>query len=146
MIVATTRFGSLSAEPEDVLFFPEGLIGLPSLDRCVLLADAWNPRLAWLQGLSEPDCAVAVVHPRRFVPEYQVRVAQSEWAPLQLSSPADASVLVVVGQSNENLTLNLKAPLLLNLKAGLGRQVITEDPNPLRYVILADPPRLRRSA
>jgi flagellar assembly factor FliW len=146
MIVATTRFGSLSVEPEDVISFRDGLIGLPSLSRSVLLADSANAIVAWLQSLTVPGCAVAVVHPRRFVPGYQVRVAPSELSPLGLHSPSDASVLVVVGQSNGNMTLNLKAPLVLNLHAGLGRQVITENAYPLRYVIVPDRPRLRRSA
>ena len=70
MNVETTRFGRLEVDSDDLLVFPAGLFGLESCRHWVLLADAQNDALGWLQCTSRPDVAVAVVTPRRFVPDY----------------------------------------------------------------------------
>jgi flagellar assembly factor FliW len=71
------------------------------------------------------------------VPQYDVRVPAAELAPLALGSPGDAHVLVVVGSDEEGITLNLKAPLVINLRRRLGRQVVHNHDLPLRYELHA---------
>ncbi len=135
MQVSTTRFGLVNIEPEDILRFPGGLLGLGDCHDWVLLADAENAALAWLQSTSLPDLALAVVHPRQFVPQYQLRVGRRDLEPLALTSLADAEVLAVVGEQDGELTLNLKAPLLINLPGRLGRQVIVEGDAAVNHAI-----------
>ena len=80
MNISTTKFGSISIEEADVLTFVDGLIGMEDCQRWVLLGDSENTALAWLQSLERPEVALGVVSPRRFVPDYQVRVAKREIA------------------------------------------------------------------
>src|SRR4051795_4939155 len=127
MNISTTKFGSLTIEEADVLTFVDGLIGMEDCQRWVLLGDSENAALAWLQSLDRPEVALAVVSPRRFVPDYQVRVAKREIAPLELDDPSDAQVLVIVSHANGSLVLNLKAPLVVHLSAQLGRQIVARD-------------------
>ena len=68
MRVNTTRFGRLEIQADDVLLFPNGVLGLEDCRHWVLLADAENEALGWLQSISRPEIAMAVVSPRRFVP------------------------------------------------------------------------------
>src|SRR5687767_10002949 len=93
MKISTTRFGSLTIRDEDVLTFVDGLIGMEDCRRWVLLADAQNSALGWLQSLDRSEVALAVVSPRRFVPDYRVRVARRDIQPLGLSDSAGAQVL-----------------------------------------------------
>src|SRR5688572_10089952 len=124
MQIQTTRFGFLEVEPDAVLSFPAGILGLEDCRQWVLLADAHNEALAWLQSVTRPDIALAVVSPRRYVPGYQVRVSCAELASLELKDLRQAEVLVIVSRNEYELTLNLKAPLVINLAQRLGRQVI----------------------
>ena len=144
--IKTTRFGAVEIETTDVLRFPAGLIGLEQCQEWVLLADGENDALGWLQSTQRPDLAVAVVSPRRYVPEYQVRVARRELAPLQLEDAHPAQVLVIVGKNDRSITLNLKAPLAINLQRRLGRQMITNGNQPLRFPLVDVSSPLRRSA
>jgi flagellar assembly factor FliW len=98
-----------------------------------LLDDGQSDALAWLQSVQRGEVAVAVVSPRRFVPDYRIRVARPEIEPLGLVDPRHAEVLVVVGRTDRAVTLNLKAPLLVNPARRLGRQVITNGDLPIRY-------------
>jgi hypothetical protein len=58
MDVTTSRFGTLHAPPSDILLFEQGLIGLRNCRQWIVLADAQNPALGWLQCVDDPDVAV----------------------------------------------------------------------------------------
>lgn len=135
MEISTSRFGILPVSPTDILLFEHGLIGLRQCRRWVVLADAQNAALGWLQSIDEPDVALGVVSPRRFVPDFQLRVSRQELAPLTLSHARDAQVVVIVSRHPEGLSLNLRAPLVINVEARRGRQVIAKDPLPVRLVL-----------
>ncbi len=145
MIIESTRFGTLGIRDEEVLLFEQGLIGMESCRRWVLLADAGNSSLAWMQSIDRPDIALAVVSPRRYVADYQVRVNSRDLLPLALESLKDAQVLVVLNKHGQELTLNLKAPLVVNLENRRGRQLIAKNDHELQYTLGATLP-LRRSA
>ena len=146
MTIHTTRFGPIEVEADDVIHFPEGLLGLPSCRDWVLLADAENEALAWMQSVDRPEIALGVVSPRRFVPSYQMRVARRELESLKLEQVQAAQVLIVVSKSERSITLNLKAPLVINLSRRLGRQVVTNGDLPVQYVLGSASGALRKSA
>ena len=146
MQIQTTRFGFLEVEADAILTFPTGLLGLENCRHWVLLADAHNEALGWLQSTSRPDIALAVVSPRRFVPYYQLRVARSELTPLALRDIKEAEVLAIVGRHEQAMTLNLKAPLVLNLEQRLGRQVVSSGDQPVQYLLEFERVPLRKSA
>jgi len=146
MRVTTTRFGRIEVAAGDVIRFPSGLPGLEHCREWALLADAGNDALGWLQSTTRGDVALAVVSPRRFVPDYQVRIPRSELVPLDIVDVRAAQVVVVVGRNGTTLTLNLKAPIVINLEARTGRQVVTSGELPLQYVLTPERPPLRKSA
>ncbi|MGA2617015.1 MAG: flagellar assembly protein FliW [Thermoguttaceae bacterium] len=128
-----TRFGPMDVDADDELYFPSGLVGLEACRRWVVLADRHSEALAWLQSVDRPEIALGVTSPRRFVPGYQIRVARRDLTPLALDEPAAAKVLVIVGQTARGATLNLKAPVIINLQRSLGRQVVANGDLPIRY-------------
>lgn len=145
MYVMTTRFGNVPIESGDVLRFEQGLIGMETCREWVLLADAGNDALAWLQSLDRPEVALAVVSPRRFVADYQVRVSSRDLAPLGETSSKSIQVLAILNRHEDTLTLNLKAPIVVNLATGRGRQVVAKNDHEVQYVLGATIP-MRRSA
>lgn len=142
----TTRFGAIDIDSDDFLSFPEGLIGLERCRTWVLLADAENDVLGWLQSTEQPEIAMAVVSPRRILPKYQLRIARREIEPLQLDDVRTARVLAIVAGNEQSITLNLKAPLVINLTRRMGRQVVANGNVPLRYELPVERPNLRKSA
>jgi flagellar assembly factor FliW len=133
MEITTTRFGALTMDDSEVLTFVDGLIGMEECRRWVLLADARNSALGWLQCLDRPEVALAVVSPRRFVPDYQVRVARRDIQPLGLADANDAQVLTIISHAGGSLALNLKAPLVINLAERLGRQIVARDDHAVQH-------------
>ena len=58
MNISTTRFGNLMIDDADVLTFVDGLIGMEDCRRWVLLGDAENSALAWLQSVDRAEVAL----------------------------------------------------------------------------------------
>lgn len=150
MQINTTRFGPVAIQSTDVLEFPLGLIGLEPWCQWVVLADAHNPGLGWLQSTERAELALAVVSPRRFVPDYKVRVSSRDLGPLEAPAGAEPQVVVAVSSHSAEgntgaLSLNLKAPILVCLESRRGRQVVAKDDHPVQHW-LGGPAELRRSA
>ncbi|MDP6443981.1 MAG: flagellar assembly protein FliW [Pirellulaceae bacterium] len=145
MQIATSRFGNVEIAADDILIFPHGMIGFTNAKHWVLLADSVNPAVGWLQSVAQHELAFAVVSPRRFVSNYQVRVSRREVAPLGLAELSEAYVLAIVSRRDDQITVNLKAPLIINLDGNVGRQVVVNDDQPLQLV-LGGATQYRRSA
>jgi len=146
MILSTTRFGAVRLESDDIFLFANGLIGIEECRRWVLLADVNNDAVGWLQSATHPAIALAVVSPRRFVPDYKVRLSAAQLATLELDDLDQAFILNIVAKNKGRLTVNLKAPLLINLDRRIGRQVVTSDEQPLQHALSFEPVQLRKAA
>lgn len=152
MQINTTRFGAVEIQSSDVLEFPLGLIGLEPWTKWVVLADGENSGLGWLQSTERADLALAVVSPRRYVPDYKVRLSSRDLTPLEAPQGVTPQVIVAMschggapGQGAQALSLNLKAPILVCLETRRGRQVVAKDDHPVQHW-LGGPAQLRRSA
>ncbi len=138
MRIQTTRFGMLDIDSSDMLRFPNGLIGLETEHQWVLLADPNNNAVGWLQSVDQPGTALAVVSPRRFVKDYRIRVGQSQLNVLKLGPQDRIYALCVLSKDDERITMNLRAPVLINLDQRLGCQAITTDQQPLQVELPRD--------
>ena len=152
MNITTTRFGTLTVESQDQLFFGSGLIGLEHCRHWVVLTDTKNPTLGWLQSLDEGHIALGVVSPRRFVPDYQLRVDRSALQTLSLATSRDAEIVVIAsrrageGFQAGGLTLNLRAPLVVNVDNRRGCQVVSKDDLPVQFPLSIPSLPLKRTA
>jgi flagellar assembly factor FliW len=130
MKMRTTRFGEIDVPEDEVLVFPEGLLGFPALHRYLLLPNPKGGPFLWLQSLEDAGIAFVVVDPADFFPDYKVGVRPEDVEPIRLSDAAQGRVVVILtvpGDPRE-ITANLQGPLVLNVKERLGRQVVLGDP------------------
>jgi flagellar assembly factor FliW len=133
MVVRTTRFGTLRVHRDDTITFPLGLYGLEDCGEWALLVDSHDATLGWLQSINRAEVALAVVSPRRFVSDYQIRASQTDLSCLNLADTDSAQVLVIVSKDEVGLSLNLKAPLVVNLDRRRGVQLVNSLDQPLQY-------------
>src|SRR6185437_16288742 len=86
MTIHTSRFGAISITPEDVLNFPEGLLGFNEMRRFVLLDDQADEIFAWLQSCEEPGIAFPLLEPELFAANYKVQLTKHDLEILGLKS------------------------------------------------------------
>lgn len=140
MRIQTSRFGQVDATSEEIIIFPQGLIGFESSRQWLILPDPDNGDVAWLQSVAQPQVALPLVSPRKFAPEYKVNVPNRQLSILKLRSSDRIYVLNVVSKSGKTLTVNLRSPVVINLTKRLACQVITSDSLPLALPISLDTP------
>jgi flagellar assembly factor FliW len=146
MQISTSRFGDVDVQVDDIILFPNGIAGFEELRHWVILSDEDNEAVAWLQCVSQPETAVPVISPRRFVPEYRLRVSRNQLSPLQIDAVDQAYILGIVSRNDGKLTINLRAPLIINLDRRIGRQVVTIDEQPVQHELTGVASPLRKSA
>lgn len=124
MTIRTHRFGDVEVRDEDVVGFPEGLVGLSSYKRFVMLRDPDAENVIWLQSVDRPDFALATVHSSFLDIEYRLEVRASEVESIQLESNDDAEVFVVINRVEGDYYANLRGPVIVNTRCMLGKQVV----------------------
>lgn len=124
--VKTTRFGEIEVKSEDLIELPAGLIGFPELKRYVLLDHDKESPFKWLQSLDDGAIAFVLINPLLFKPDYVVEVTEAEVLDLELKAEEDAviSVIITIPTNPQNMTANLKAPLVFNLQNRRGKQLV----------------------
>ena len=74
-----------------------------------------------------------------------IKIDMAEGDP-QLGGPREGSDFQNLQRNKRAMTLNLKAPLVINLKQRLGRQVISSGDQPVQYALEVERFPLRKSA
>ena len=124
--IKTTRFGEIEIPESDIIQLPSGLIGFPELKKYVLLDHDKDSPFKWFQSLEDGAIAFVLIDPLLFKPDYVAEVTDNELGELDVQVEEDLviSVIVTVPSNPQNMTANLKAPLIFNLKNRRGKQVI----------------------
>lgn len=141
MLVETTRFGSISVSEEDIVTFPEGMLGFSKIDKYVLVERVDDSLFLWLQAVKKPSVAFPLLEPEMFEKSYRVELAEEDRSILQLDNIKHAKVyaIITIPSDPTKMTANLKAPIVVNLKTRLARQVILHEADyPIRKAIFAD--------
>ena len=129
MKINATRFGELEVGADEIISFPEGILGFDNLKKFCLVDPGDDTLILWLQSMDQPALAFPVLEPRVFRTDYVVRLSAQELRCLKLDSINQSvvfNILTIPGDVTQ-MTANLKAPIVINLKDQLGRQVVLQE-------------------
>lgn len=131
MIISTSRFGKVELREEDVLTFPEGILGFADLRKFALLDDPSDEIFAWLQSCESPQIAFPVLEPELFSSTYKVNLTKSDLEALKLPNQEKARYfsIVTIPDDPTLMTANLKAPVVVNVAERIARQCVLQDNN-----------------
>jgi flagellar assembly factor FliW len=138
--IETSRFGTLTVDEQEVLSFPEGMIGFPGLTRFIMLRHKEGSPFLWLQSLEEGDLAFVLMDPLLLIPDYVLNIPPEDRTLLAIESSGNgvqAWAVVTIGrQEPPEITANLLAPLVVNPGARLGKQIVLLDsPYAIRHPV-----------
>lgn len=128
MKLQTERFGTLEIDSQDILEFPEGILGFEEYHRYTIIEQS-DSIFHFLQCIDEPQLAFVVLMPELLRPDYQVVLDEPHISQLKISNPEEARVysIVTIPEDVAEMTANLQAPVIVNTKERLGKQVILMD-------------------
>jgi flagellar assembly factor FliW len=127
--IVTPRFGEVEFADGDVIEFPWGLPGFNDLRRFLALSLAEQPNFIWLQSIDEPQTALPAADPWQIFSDYEPKLPAYATETLELRNAEDFTILciVVVSKGAEEMSMNLMAPIVVNLKTRRARQVMLEN-------------------
>lgn len=138
---ANTRlFGEIDIEDSKIIKLKEGIIGFPDLQHFTLIYDEEKEgqgKIKWLQSMDDPAFALPVINPLDIKSDYQPVVNEEKLESLG-SMPAESTftlVTITVPKDIEKMSVNLKAPIIINMENLMGVQLIVEDDYPVKYMI-----------
>ena len=128
-VFETAQLGEVVLDPKCMVDFPDGIPGFEQYKKYVIVTiDKYVP-FQWLQSLEEPHLSFPIIKPILLYPEYAPFIAQEELCTIRLESfeEADVYFITTVGAEPQDVSVNMRAPLLLNREARLGKQCILAD-------------------
>lgn len=132
-----SRFADAEVSPGDVMTFPDGVPGYESQRHFVLLDIAETAPLKVLHAVNAPDPCFLVTDPRSILPGYRCDLSDADRLRVRAVDDRLLLWLVIVSiREDGHVTVNLRAPIVINPERMIGRQVM---PNgcvyPLHHVI-----------
>lgn len=138
---ANTRlFGEIEIAEEKIITMETGMIGFPDMRKFALIYDeekGSKTAVRWFQSMDEPQVAFPVMDPTAVKPDYNPIVSDEILAPLGDLNDDNSFILVTltVPSKIEEMSINLKAPIVINIENNKGVQLIVEDDFPVKYKI-----------
>jgi len=129
MLLNTKHFGEIEIDESKIINFREGIPGFEDAKRFIVLydGDETSP-FRWLQSVDNAQLAFATVNPFMILNDYDIEIPEETVSSLNIESIEDVMVLsiVVVPDDPNEMTMNLKAPVIINVKNNIGMQVVLD--------------------
>ena len=131
--VQSAQFGEFSVPHTSIFTLPEGIPGFPGMQSAVLVSAVDTPGFEdvavagsfwWLQSTTEADLAFLCADPWLVDQDYELDFDEKV---IGIESVEDVMVLSIVSVTEDSMTANLRAPLVLNTTAKLAAQVVLAD-------------------
>lgn len=109
------------------LIFPQGIIGLEEYHNFELQDLPEQEHFKLLQSLDDDTFGLVITSPFWFSPEYSFKVPDGCAAKLGDVTNLDVFVVVTLTANPQDVTVNLLGPIVINMQAGKGYQVLASD-------------------
>ena len=131
MIIETRVFGEVDIDPAKIIHFENGIVGFPDLQDFALIHDSDqgdNAGIRWMQSIEEPAFAMPVMDPLTVKPDYNPEVDDEVLKPIGKLDPEEILVLVTVTVPKDlkKMSVNLRAPIIINVSERKAVQIIFE--------------------
>lgn len=129
MVINTLRFGQIEVDDLDVIRFEKGIYGFRDENSFILLHNEEYKPFMWLQSTSTPELAFIVLDPWVVEDQYALELGPDLKERLQITQEEQVlTIAIVTIPENQNeMTINLKAPILINIEEKIGEQIILND-------------------
>ncbi|WP_165972309.1 flagellar assembly protein FliW [Paenibacillus piri] len=129
MKIATLHFGEMEFTEQDVFHFTQGLPGLDDHRQFLLIPLEEGIPFSYLQSVEEGNLSILVTNPFDFFQDYDFSLSEEVRQELRIEEPIEVEVwsAVTVNEDLMEATVNLLAPIVVNSKKRIGKQIILHD-------------------
>jgi len=129
MELVTKYHGVQTYNEKDVILFKKGLPGFKELKKFIVFSLASNELFSILHSIEDTKVGLVLVSPYTVAKDYEFKIPDVDVLDLEIVNPEEVLVLTTVTLSSniKNMTTNLKAPIIINIKEKLGEQLILDN-------------------
>lgn len=126
MKIQTARFGELEVDPNLTYTFAHGLPGFEQLRQFLLIPAGEDIPFYFIQSIEDGKVSFIVTNPFAFFPDYEFQLPEAILEELHIRDENDVVTwsIVSIQDHTQDMTLNLLAPVILNVRTKQGRQII----------------------
>ena len=136
----SSRFGEFEFKQENIIYFPFGIPGFDNFKRYILLTKKNIPFFYFLHSIEDENLMFILTNPFFFLKDYSFKLSDEDLYFLEINDIKNIEKeifvfsIVTIKDKTKKFSLNLKAPVIINLLKKIGKQVILyEDDYPVRY-------------
>lgn len=139
MVLNTEHLGEIEFQKEDIIHFPKGIPGFEEeMEFIVVLTGDIEFPFTYLQSVKSNDLAFIVTDPFLFLEKYDFELSDEDAQFLGVKSEEqidDITVytIVTIPEDVDQTSVNISAPIIINLKTKLGKQVILNEYDDVKY-------------
>ncbi|WP_391120322.1 flagellar assembly protein FliW [Psychrobacillus sp. L3] len=139
MNIETKFLGEVTIEKKEIIQFPNGIPGFEQITEFIILPLEKDSPFAILQSIKQQEIGFVIALPFIFKQDYTFDLGEEDKEELQIQTPADliTYTIVTLKEPFNSSTLNLQAPIIINHKQMIAKQLVLQDANtyPLRFPI-----------
>lgn len=136
MRLNTKCHGVLEYKEKDIIVFKKGIPGFEHLKKFILVPVEENNLFYILHSVEDSNIGILVASPFNILRDYEFNLNKDKEAELKIESMEDIFIVntVTLNSLLENITINLKAPIIINIKENIGEQLILDKVEyPIKY-------------
>ncbi|MCY6370423.1 flagellar assembly protein FliW [Clostridium ganghwense] len=122
----TKYHGVREYEKKDIVTFHKGVPGFEDLRKFIIFNVEDNEMFSILHSIENSEVGFIVVSPFYVKKDYEIKLDDNLVQRLKVEKPEDVMLLntVTISSNVEEITANLRAPIIINIKEKLGEQII----------------------
>lgn len=126
MLIKSAVLGQVEIEPDKIVRFTQGMPGFEDTKSFVLLQPDPILPFTYMQSVDRAEVVFLLTDPFVFSPGYDLRLTEDTLEELSIKGEQDVQVWAVVTlkESVTTATMNLLAPVIVNIREKLGRQIV----------------------
>jgi flagellar assembly factor FliW len=139
MVLNTEHLGEIEFQKEDIIHFPKGIPGFEDEKEfiVVLTGDIEFP-FSYLQSVKSNDLAFIVTDPFLFLTEYDFELSDEDADYIGITNVEqvdDIAIysIVTIPEDVDQTTINISAPIVINLREKLGKQVLLKEYDEMKH-------------
>ncbi|MRG84783.1 flagellar assembly protein FliW [Salinibacillus xinjiangensis] len=129
MKIDTLYFGEMYVSDESVLTFESGIPGFKDEKKFAIFNLPDNNAFQILQSIHTKELSLVLTIPYLFYKDYEIDLDEGTIDQLEIKDPEDVSVysILTLQDSLEKSTMNLQAPVVVNVKNNQAKQIVLND-------------------
>ncbi len=138
MEIKTRIFGDVTISDDKMISFPNGIVGFPDLKDFALIHDEEQGDQAgirWMQSVQEPNFAMPVINPLVVKEDYDPMVDDELLSVIGKGENILVLTTITVPTDLSKMSVNLKAPFVINVDTRKAVQVVLEDDLPVKFYV-----------